>query len=137
MPSVFHSRPRPRIACIARILCARLSLREITLHLNPSRIQRRRNGLNMGSRHRVAPRYFRINVPRYTSAFRSPLLSSRIPFYVRLNRDPLLPFFFSTDRVTHGACKKKRGGEEGKKMLFQSEKCAARLVDASGKLTFG
>lgn len=136
MPSVFRSRPRPRIACIARILCARLSLREITLHLNPSRIQRRRNGLNMGSRHRVAPRYFRINVPRYTSAFRSPLLSSRIPFYVRLNRDPLLPFFFPLT-VSHTELVKKRGGEEGKKMLFQSEKCAARLVDASGKLTFG
>lgn len=124
MPSVFHSRPRPRIACIARILCARLSLREITLHLNPSRIQRRRNGLNMGSRHRVAPRYFRINVPRYTSAFRSPLLSSRIPFYVRLNRDPLLSsLFFSTDRVTHGACKKK-GEERGEKKCFFNQRNA-------------
>lgn len=117
MPSVFRSRPRPRIACIARILCARLSLREITLHLNPSRIQRRRNGLNMGSRHRVAPRYFRINVPRYTSAFRSPLLSSRIPFYVRLNRDPLLPFFFPLT-VSHTELVKKGEERREKKCFF-------------------
>lgn len=111
--------------------------------------------MNMGSRDRVAPRYFRINVIHPLFVQRSPLFSSH-PFLrpVKSRSSPPFPFFplfslfsffffFFTDRVTHGTCKKgetgeERGGEEGeKKMLFQSEKCAARLVDASGKLTFG